>query len=350
MRSIFRTRRLLATLACAAILPTHQSAIAAPGPFATHPRGMPYSYSGTLPCADCAGLRYTLNLFDDGAYLLRAEYLGKTPTITRAELGQWRSESDGHAITLLREWRVSVRFAAPSADTLRMLDTEGKPIRSNLNYTLHRDKRFDQVEYRGAMRGTYSVVGDNAIFEECGSGLRLPILAVGDSGDLRSAYARVRGAPDAGVLATLDGRIVGNEESGPRLLVEHAGGLWPGETCGAAAPAALQDTYWRLTRLGDQAVRVADRSREPYISFREGNVSGNSGCNRLVGTYKQEGDALSFGPIAGTRMACISGMEQEQRFLDALGEVAKWRINGSHLELLDATGRSLARFEAAEMR
>ncbi|MGC3965034.1 MAG: META domain-containing protein [Rhodocyclaceae bacterium] len=312
---------------------------------------MPYSYSGTLPCADCSGLRYTLNLFDDGAYLLRAEYLGKTPTVTRTELGKWRSESEGRAITLQHDGKVSMQFAAPSANTLRLLDTEGKPIRSNLNYTLHRDKPFKQVEYRGAVRGMFSVVGDNGIFEECSSGLRLPVLTVGDSADLRAAYARVRGAPEAAVLATLDGRIVGNGESGPRLLVEHFDGLWPGETCGATAPAALQDTYWRLTRLGHQSVRVADRNREPYISFKDGgNVSGSSGCNRMVGTYKQEGDALSFGPIAGTRMACISGMDQEQRFLSALGAVAKWRIDGSHLELLDASGQSLARFEAVQMR
>lgn len=35
------------------------------------------TYTGTLPCADCSGVRTTLTIHDDTTYDLRSEYLGK---------------------------------------------------------------------------------------------------------------------------------------------------------------------------------------------------------------------------------------------------------------------------------
>ncbi len=49
-------------------------------------------------------------------------------------------------------------------------------------------------------------------------------------------------------------------------------------------------------------------------------------------------------------MACPAGMEQEQRFLGALGETASWRVLGSHLELFDADGALFARLEARHLK
>ncbi|TXH59650.1 MAG: META domain-containing protein [Burkholderiaceae bacterium] len=41
---------------------------------------------------------------------------------------------------------------------------------------------------------------------------------------------------------------------------------------------------------------------------------------------------------------------QERAFLEALGQVAFWRVRGSHLELFDAQRKLLARFEAVALR
>jgi heat shock protein HslJ len=49
-------------------------------------------------------------------------------------------------------------------------------------------------------------------------------------------------------------------------------------------------------------------------------------------------------------MACPEGMEQEKRFLDALGKADRYRIRGSHLDLLDARGVAIARFEAVALK
>ena len=86
----------------------------------------------------------------------------------------------------------------------------------------------------------------------------------------------------------------------------------------------------------------------PYLELnaKEHRVSGFSGCNRVTGSYELNEDRLSFGAMAGTRMACITGMDVEQRFLETLPRVAKWKIAGRTLYLLDSGGSFLARLAA----
>jgi hypothetical protein len=49
-------------------------------------------------------------------------------------------------------------------------------------------------------------------------------------------------------------------------------------------------------------------------------------------------------------MSCINGMEQAGRFVLALSGVARYRIAGRHLEVLDASSALLMRFEAVFVR
>jgi putative lipoprotein len=118
-----------------------------------------------------------------------------------------------------------------------------------------------------------------------------------------------------------------------------------------AAAATLEDTYWKLTRLGSESVEV-EGPRAPHLILQSGTkrVSGSGGCNRLVGSYALDGNKLGFSQMAGTRMACPEGMELEQAFHAALGKVSTWRINGETLDLFDASGASLAEFERRPMQ
>ncbi len=53
-------------------------------------------------------------------------------------------------------------------------------------------------------------------------------------------------------------------------------------------------------------------------------ASGFSGCNRYAGSYTLKNGLLSFGPLAGTRMACTgAGGEIESAYLDALTHIAR---------------------------
>jgi heat shock protein HslJ len=123
-------------------------------------------------------------------------------------------------------------------------------------------------------------------------------------------------------------------------------------SCVAQATANLENTYWKLTHLGDVPVIAGEKLREPHLVLRsqDQRVGGSSGCNRLMGGYAREGEALAFSRLAGTRMACAEGMDTEQQFLAVLEQTKTWKIVGGHLELFDAGGRLLARFEARDLQ
>ena len=57
-----------------------------------------------------------------------------------------------------------------------------------------------------------------------------------------------------------------------------------------------------------------------------------------------DGPALTFGPVAGTRMACAPDvMAQEAAFFSALSQTARYEIEAETLYLLDADGNQLLR-------
>ena len=126
----------------------------------------------------------------------------------------------------------------------------------------------------------------------------------------------------------------------------------PTQPSSVASTATLENTYWKLVRLGATPVTVAEEHREPHFVLQPqtGRVIGSSGCNHLTGSYTLAGEQLTFGQVAGTRMACSDGMDVEGAFYKALGEVASWRIEGGTLELLDAAGVSIAQFESRDRK
>ena len=81
----------------------------------------------------------------------------------------------------------------------------------------------------------------------------------------------------------------------------------------------------------------------------EQRVHGSGGCNRIAGPYRQEGDDLTIGPLAGTRMACAD-MATEQELLAALERVRGFAITGRNLALTDADGKPLAQFAPTNVR
>jgi heat shock protein HslJ len=116
---------------------------------------------------------------------------------------------------------------------------------------------------------------------------------------------------------------------------------------GAGGPAnmppliqPLEGTQWWVEDIGGRG--VVDASHTTIAFVNEGGVSGDTGCNRYHGTYVQEGKAVSFGPMAGTRRACPEAlMNQEQRFYAAMGQVVSWRIDAADRLLLVGPGQEI---------
>lgn len=326
-----------------------------PAADASLPEQLPALYSGVLPCADCEGIRYDLDLRPDKVFFLRMTYLGKAPDNIFDDIGEW-GISDADVLTLHGGRESREMFSVKDAQTLRKLDMEGKEIESQLNYTITRQSTYSPIEPRLNLRGAYRYMADAGIFEECLTGLKLAVAQESDNAALEAAYAKARKDPGQPVLVNVEGRIVrrkGMEGDQLRdtLIVEKTGEFHPNESCGARGVTHdLEGTRWVLVRLGNEPVTVTDNQREPYFALEssEHRISGHGGCNRLVGGYELDGDKITFTQLALTRMACLTPTPEGQ-FAKALEAARTWKITGAHLELSDVNGTVVARFESRNL-
>lgn len=98
---------------------------------------------------------------------------------------------------------------------------------------------------------------------------------------------------------------------------------------------------WSVNSIGGNA--IVDRSA-PSITFgNDGRVNGATGCNNFMGSYTINGNAISFGPLASTRKACIPALsEQEAAMLAILGSASGWNVDGTgKLTVTGGDGRSI---------
>ena len=319
---------------------------------------LPATYTGILPCADCPGIRYQLELFPDEAFFLRMTYLGKADGDSVDDIGSWIVARDRRTLTLFGGGEASLKFAIKDTDTLRKLDMEGGDIVSSHNYDLRRTADTRPLEPRVPMRGLYKYFADAGQFTECLTGKNWPVAQEGENAVLESAYSKTRRQAGEELLVTLQGQVamrpkMEGEGKQPTLVIDRFIGVWPGESCGSRySTEPLENTYWKLTRLGEAPVVPAAAQQEPHIILhpQSRSISGSGGCNRLLGGYELKGDQLIFGQMASTMMACADGMETEKAFLEALTRVDKAKIVRQHLEMFDRTGNVVARFEARHMK
>jgi len=122
----------------------------------------------------------------------------------------------------------------------------------------------------------------------------------------------------------------------------------PAENTAPDRSTQLENNSWRLVTLGEDKVAAPEGVRAAYFVMQSGShrVSGYSGCNDMTGSYTLKGAQLTFGQVGGTMMACMDGMELEQKFHLMFPRVAAWRIDGETLQLLDGAGTVLATFES----
>jgi heat shock protein HslJ len=100
---------------------------------------------------------------------------------------------------------------------------------------------------------------------------------------------------------------------------------------GAPAASSLPDSPWTLVSGID--VERWDAA-PPGVTFAKAQLSGSTGCNRFTAGYTVDADTLAIGDVAATQMACTGAAAAVERaFLDALGQVTSWRLDGDELVL-----------------
>ncbi len=121
-------------------------------------------------------------------------------------------------------------------------------------------------------------------------------------------------------------------------------GLWAGfvkSVC--AAPAALSGR-WLAESIRNQGV-IANVQMVIAIEA-DGRFTGSGGCNRISGKVTVSEARIGFRSMISAKMVCAPEiMDQETKFLSALGDARLWRIDEQRdkLILVDAHGVTILR-------
>lgn len=111
--------------------------------------------------------------------------------------------------------------------------------------------------------------------------------------------------------------------------------------CASDAPMLEQDNTYQVEWIGERP--LIDNSHLTLTLGADGRAYGSAGCNHWFAAYEMQGQQLSFGQAGSTRKMCAPAlMEQEARFLEALGKVQRWDVSPiDQLRLWPAEGKPI---------
>ena len=351
------------------------------------------TFTGTLPCADCRGVRQVVSLRPDGFFYRQRSYLKTESSGQRVmDFGDWRAA--GARLVLHSSLGETESFEILAGGWLRLLDDAGRPVQpstqtaaaSKPDYRLAREPLAYVPLGTYRLRGIYTQTRWRGRFQPCGSTVQFAVETTGrpklveslaqataggkaallTASGVLEAPAVAGGSVGAGKEVLRIANVVSAEPGGacdaaagpgtPRSAVEAADGAavvqvsLPGgvQKSQNESSAPLIDTPWVLTELAGAPVPAGAGQREASVRFMsEGRVAGFTGCNRFSGSYTLEGRLLRFGTLAMTQMACADGRGVEAEYMKALEATRQFQLHGATLDLLDAGGRNAARFKAS---
>lgn len=104
----------------------------------------------------------------------------------------------------------------------------------------------------------------------------------------------------------------------------------------------LAGTTWLVEDIDGRG--VIDLAQTTIVFPEAGRISGNTGCNQYSAQIWFNGERYGVKGIAVTERACSAAvMDQEKRFLVALGNGRRMVVDGSYLRFYDANENSVLR-------
>lgn len=196
---------------------------------------------------------------------------------------------------------------------------------------------------RGAVTGNDGCNQFNGPFKVDGSAI-----TIGPLGGTRRLCPDPENAVATKVLASLT-QAAKYDISGARLRLKDAAGA---VLLTYNATTATLEGSWKATSVlyGDAIRGVIEGTELTAVFGEDGNAAGSGGCNTFTGKFTTKGDAVTIGPLAATRKACVSppGADaQEAGYFAALESARTFQQIEGQLTLFDAEGRMAVIFARA---
>ncbi len=341
-------------------------------------------YAGTVPCADCPGIDYRVNIKPDFTFEARMVYQERSEEPTDLS-GSYAFTEDG--ILVLEKQDPGMNYFKVEPAALVMLDLEGREITGDLadryrlteltrggrmakgpqetapnNEFMKRlaeqgidfyargnepfwalDMDFDNVFRFTTMDGTEfnSPPGEGAMAMDA----PVPITRYGAQTEAGSIVITMRREQ---CLDNMSGEVFSH-----KVTVEFQPGNASEPTtyegCGRFVTDYDLVGAWTLTAMGEDPVDGSELPKgAPQLVFDPENlrISGHGSCNNINGSFQMGKSSIIFSQMASTMMACPD-MEVETTFNRLIsGRELKYELEGNQLVLTHPSGQTLV-FEKA---
>lgn len=285
------------------------------------------TFEGVLPCASCPGIAYHINLYRDGRFEARQEYLERG--LVELIDGSWLME--GRTLHLLNQQVNLPKFHFRTNQQLVMTDLNGRPILTSDAYLLTRQAQVKRIDQRQPLLGLYQLRNNQATFTPCRSGEALPVANTQHHVPMMRQYQQDSRFNNKAVIASLVGRKDVDQQGVPSLFIDKFEQFWPNATCpDQFAMKNLQGIVWRAEKIANQYIPHQLNVR---LQFEQNTLSGFSGCNNFNARYQQRANVFSVQQLASTRKFCADASNIEQQFTEKLQLADRAEVNADKLQL-----------------
>lgn len=316
------------------------------------------SYYGYLPCADCPGIYYEIDINPDFTYREKILYDGKTDQHLINE-GKYRITRDSVIILRGKENQGMNHFAMKNGN-LEMLSPSGEKFETGFpeRYILTREKHervFEETTGTGfRATGNEPFWGLQIEFDN-----RIEFNALSAEGfEFTTTLPDPEGPADLSLVKysaeAVNGEFqatIKREECTDKMSGEvfpftvfvaarrdHRESFRRFEGCGEyLGPYRLND-IWKLEEINDVPLTIPEAREHPviHINLSGKKIYGYGGCNRFHGRAELVNNRLVTGAIASTKKACLDTQAIEERFLSTIsGKTLDFEIDNSTLILGD---------------
>ena len=308
-------------------------------------------YEGTLPCADCDAITIHLELFDNFTYQSTVEQSDKPDMVDKSN-GKFTLEVNG--VVELDKAIGGTTFFQKTTDGLLVLDQNGKEIISGMNdaYVLKKSVKKKVAPFNSDH--------PKAAFLKKKWNQHIEFYAIGnepswsldiskhDSLLFKTPNGTEHKFPYTKALPSIDPAIIDyrsvlktseiviqivqktcndtmsddqfSYQVSIKIKTKGEKEFKSYEGCGNYVPNYNLNGNWTILEANGIKVNPDDfPDNEPYLTldlFKK-TVSGNDGCNNFHGQVNYKTDRITFGPTAGTLMACPN-MELSHKIMSSI--------------------------------
>jgi heat shock protein HslJ/uncharacterized lipoprotein NlpE involved in copper resistance len=325
-------------------------------------------YEGVLPCADCEGIEYHIQLDSDFTYKSFNRYMGRTNRI-ELENGNWEWFDD--TVIIVHNAKQDTKYFSVHAKAIRMLDREGRwfGTEHEEKYTLNLLPGVTDVtelpiavQHSRVYENMYLTGFDAVAFSE-GKTWQLNInfekeIAFKDKSN-KTTYYQITNVMFGKEAIIMTGNVP--EPFTASLIPMQCKRISSHETFNYQLDASFGKTNysgcakmlynedliatWKLKKLYQKLVDQSNCPKGlPTFVVSQDKISGNTSCNNYFASILLYNNIIRLQtPIVTTKMMCEK-MEVENVYLEMLNKVKTYEIKSNALTLYDADKNELALF------